>query len=155
MIGEGISSFLGGIYTRGAEMYVLFWVKFALWGILKLHHCRGEISLFSVWNFTILGTKSRPFQEEIASIWGNFAILGAILRPFRALLGPISDMKFCKYVLMTDQNYGAVEYWQKNEWNLPIISRLAKVYLVLSASSVPVECLSSTMGLLLDRNDRL
>jgi len=41
-------------------------------------------------------------------------------------------------------------FWKKQEHNFPNLSVLAKCYLTISASSVPVEAMFSTCGLILN-----
>ena len=43
----------------------------------------------------------------------------------------------------------ALSFWKDNQSRFPILSQLAALYLVTSASSVPVESLFSTMDLVL------
>ena len=44
----------------------------------------------------------------------------------------------------------ALLFWKDHEKTLPLLSKLAAIYLGISASSVPVECLFSTAGLILN-----
>jgi len=39
-------------------------------------------------------------------------------------------------------------FWQRHKELLPILSKLAQVYLGMSSSSVPVECMFSTTGII-------
>ena len=39
-------------------------------------------------------------------------------------------------------------FWQRHEESLPILSKVAQVYLGMSSSSVPVECMFSTTGII-------
>jgi hypothetical protein len=41
-----------------------------------------------------------------------------------------------------------LEFWKHQEKSFPILSKVAEVYLGMSAASVPVECMFSTTGLI-------
>ena len=41
-----------------------------------------------------------------------------------------------------------LRFWQCHEQSFPLLSKVAEVYLSMSASSVPVECMFSTTGLI-------
>ncbi len=54
-----------------------------------------------------------------------------------------------KYMGILDDST-ALEFWNKNESAFPLLSSMARVYLSISSGSVPVECLFSTVGLILN-----
>jgi hypothetical protein len=49
-----------------------------------------------------------------------------------------------------EQEENPLNFWKKHEVNYPNLSVLAKCYLTISASSVPVEAMFSTSGLILN-----
>jgi len=58
-----------------------------------------------------------------------------------------------RYLSLTtteDATATAFDFWRHNEREFPILSKMAKIYLGVSPGSVPVECLFSTAGLLLN-----
>jgi len=56
------------------------------------------------------------------------------------------------YYITTTSCYrdDALSFWKDNQSHFPILSEMAALYLVTSASSVPVESLFSTTGLVLN-----
>ena len=54
-----------------------------------------------------------------------------------------------KYMGMSDME-DALNFWERNTGDLPLLSAMARVYLALSPGSVPVEQLFSTAGLILN-----
>jgi len=62
-----------------------------------------------------------------------------ILHEVPAYLGPT--------VLTEDEKMSAVLYWKRHCEAYPHLSQIAKVYLMLSASSVPIESMFSLAGL--------
>jgi hypothetical protein len=44
----------------------------------------------------------------------------------------------------------SLDFWKRNAKDFPLLSAMARVYLSLSPGSVPVECLFSTAGLILN-----
>jgi hypothetical protein len=53
------------------------------------------------------------------------------------------------YLALNDES-SALEFWKRYEKSFPILSAMARVYLCVSAGSVPVESLFSTAGLILN-----
>ena len=51
---------------------------------------------------------------------------------------------------LADNEENPLAFWRKQEGNYPNLSVLAKCYLSISASSVPVEAMFSTCGLILN-----
>jgi hypothetical protein len=54
-----------------------------------------------------------------------------------------------KYIGIWDDST-ALEFWEKNNHDFPILSSMARIYLSISSGSVPVECLFSTLGIILN-----
>lgn len=54
-----------------------------------------------------------------------------------------------KYLAMSDTG-DSLKFWENNAADFPLLSAMARVYLALSPGSVPVECLFSTAGLILN-----
>jgi len=52
--------------------------------------------------------------------------------------------------LSVNQDSTAFDFWEKHEVDFPILANMAKIYIGVSPGSVPVECLFSTTGLLLN-----
>ena len=61
---------------------------------------------------------------------------------------PVRD-EISKYMGMSDMG-DALDFWERNTGNFPLLSAMARVYLALSPGSVPVEQLFSTAGLILN-----
>ena len=60
-------------------------------------------------------------------------------------------VELSRYVgLSVKQDSTAFDFWEKHEADFPILANMAKIYLGVSPGSVPVECLFSTTGLLLN-----
>ena len=54
------------------------------------------------------------------------------------------------HLLTVEEGEHPLMFWKKQEKNFPHLSLLAKNYLTISASSVPVEAMFSTCGLMLN-----
>ena len=54
------------------------------------------------------------------------------------------------HLLTVEEGEHPLMFWKKQEKNFPHMSLLAKNYLTISASSVPVEAMFSTCGLMLN-----
>jgi hypothetical protein len=54
------------------------------------------------------------------------------------------------HLLTVEEGEHPLLFWKKQEKNFPHLSLLAKNYLTISASSVPVEAMFSTCGLMLN-----
>ena len=59
------------------------------------------------------------------------------------------ELEITKYISMNTEE-PALEFWKKNCKELPLLATLARIFLSLSPGSVPVECLFSTTGLILN-----
>ncbi|XP_065648000.1 uncharacterized protein LOC136077728 [Hydra vulgaris] len=70
---------------------------------------------------------------------------GAILENSNGLQAEIN-----LYLTICDNQSPALLFWKNNAEKFPILASIAKVYLALSIGSVPVECLFSTTGLILN-----
>ncbi len=55
-----------------------------------------------------------------------------------------------KYLTMHDDQLPTLEFWRANSEHLPLLAKMARIYLALSPTSVPVECMFSTSGLVLN-----
>jgi hAT family C-terminal dimerisation region len=49
-----------------------------------------------------------------------------------------------------DANQTAVEFWKQRCTDFPYLSEMAKIYLAISPGSVPVECMFSSGGVMLN-----
>jgi hypothetical protein len=61
-----------------------------------------------------------------------------------------SEVNTYIHVLAPDENEHPLVFWKKQQNNFPNLSILARNYLTISSSSVPVEAMFSTCGLLLN-----
>ena len=66
----------------------------------------------------------------------------------RVIENPIA-IEIKKYLDMSDTGE-SLNFWKRNAKDFPLLSAMARVYLALSPGSVPVECLFSTAGLILN-----
>lgn len=60
------------------------------------------------------------------------------------------DGEIQRYLLSDSKEETPLSFWKKHEAHFPLLGALARVYMCLSPGSVPVECLFSSTGLLLN-----
>jgi hypothetical protein len=54
------------------------------------------------------------------------------------------------FILSESSQSKPLEFWEMNQTRFPMMSSMAKIYLGISAGSVPVECMFSSTGLILN-----
>lgn len=59
-----------------------------------------------------------------------------------------------QYLLEPSERRNPLQYWKENEYKFPILAKLAKIYLIVPATSVAVERFFGIVGKIL-RPDRL
>ena len=62
----------------------------------------------------------------------------------------ILDQEIDAFLAMRTRDQGALDFWQTHSNTFPALSDMARCYLCISPGSVPVECLFSSTGLLLN-----
>lgn len=62
----------------------------------------------------------------------------------------ILDNEIESFLAMRTRDQGALDFWLTHSHSFPSLSAMARCYLSISPGSVPVECLFSTTGLLLN-----
>ena len=67
----------------------------------------------------------------------------------------VFDQEVSQYLLLTKNEaafseVNVIAFWKQHCLQFPLLAKIASVYLAVSASSVPVECLFSTTGLILN-----
>lgn len=62
-----------------------------------------------------------------------------------------NEVNMYLHLEVTDGDENPLEFWKGQQQNFPLLSLLAKTYLSVAASSVPVEAMFSTSGLILNQ----
>lgn len=62
----------------------------------------------------------------------------------------ILDQEIDAFLAMRTRDQGALDFWRTHSSTFPALSAIARCYLCISPGSVPVECLFSSTGLLLN-----
>ena len=62
----------------------------------------------------------------------------------------ILDQEIDAFLAMRTRDQGALDFWRTHSNTFPALSAMARCYLCISPGSVPVECLFSSTGLLLN-----
>ncbi|XP_062389341.1 uncharacterized protein LOC134078055 [Sardina pilchardus] len=62
----------------------------------------------------------------------------------------ILDQEIDAFLAMRTRDQGALDFWRTHSNTFPILSAMARCYLSISPGSVPVECMFSSTGLLLN-----